>query len=326
MGWLRDRLNKPVVFVALMIFSIISLLLPRAWSDALKHVTQLLVPAQDLVFRSAVRVSNALPAVRPDGADATAASAADAKRAIENQLVFQSGLIDELRRENQQLRGLRALGFSGEVRLVPARVVARDIVAARDSVLVGRGGFRGARWQDWVTSRVFLDQGAADGVEQGCSVLAREFLVGRIESVSPYMARVRLLTDVDSRVTAQIGRMEEGRFEAVDYACTLHGRGHGRMEIEDVPLSLLATGPEPVRGARRARRIRVDDVVASAAGQFGLPAPMVIGRVVAWVEDPRKRLVATVQVEPAVRPDSLSDIFIVATGQPQEGWFGGAPP
>lgn len=321
-----EKVNKTGVFALLMVLSVLSLLLPAAWTDWLKGVTQLLVPGQSLLYRMGVRTVQAARDL-DRATNSTALDAAEADiRTLHNQLVFQDGLLQQLRTENSGLRGLRERYVPRDVRLIPARVVARDVVSHRDSVLLARGAARGASYQDWVTSRVFVDRGADEGAERGFSVLAREYLIGRIEQVQPYMARVVLLSDVTSRTLVRIGRLESGRFVAVDYPCALSGQGGGRMSILDVPEQYVE---QAAAGAARppagTPRIGIGDLVASGPEEHGLAAPMILGRVSALTRDPRKRLVVTVEVEPAIRPEALGDVFIVAS-KPDNDLLGGGLP
>jgi len=307
MAPLPVRLTKSGAFVLLMLFSGATLLAPPAWTSWMRGITQLLVPAQAVLYGAGIWTTRSLADVRRDiqgGPTTTQPGAAE----LERELLFQSGIIDQLRRENAGLRGLREKYVSATVRLIPARVVSRDIAAARDSILVSRGASRGVKWQDWVISRFFVDAGGQEGVERGFSVLAREAIVGRIEFVQPYMARVVLLSDPDCRTAVRVGRLRDGRFAAVDYPATLHGRGRGEMVIEDVPERHVALPG----AAARDDQIAIGDLVVTAPDTPGLSAPMAIGRVAAINSDPKKRLVYSVVVEPAARPEELSDVYIVA--------------
>jgi cell shape-determining protein MreC len=159
-----------------------------------------------------------------------------------------------------------------------------------------------------VLSRFFVDAGGHDGVERDFTVLAREAVVGRIEFVQPYMARVVLLSDPDCRTAVRVGRIRGGRFVAVDYPATLRGRGRGEMVIEDVLQRNVSTDGKPGGDDQ----IAIGDLVVTAPDTPGLSGPMTIGRVVSINSDPKKRLVYAVMVEPAAKPDDLSDVYIVA--------------
>ncbi len=301
------RLTKSGAFVLLMLLSGAMLLAPPGWTDWMKGITQLLVPAQAVVYEAGTWTTKSLADVRRDmhgGPPTTQPGAAE----LERELLFQSGFLDQLRRENAGLRGLREKYVTSSVRLIPASVVARDLVAARDSALVSRGASRGVKWQDWVISRFFVDAGGHEGVERGFSVLAREAVVGKIEFVQPYMARVVLLSDPDCRTAVRVGRIRGGRFVSVDYPATLRGRGRGEMVIEDVPQRYVSTAGQP----NTDDQIAIGDLVVTAPDTPGLSAPMSIGRVAAINSDPKKRLVYAVIVEPAAKPDDLTDVYIVA--------------
>lgn len=287
--------------------------MPPGWTDWLKGITQLLVPAQVVLYglgagaaRSMISVDEIL-----SGRPGATTQAAD-RAGLEHQLAVQAVMIQELQERNAALRALRERFVAERVRVLEARVVARDIVAARDSLLLGRGSWRGVRWQDWVTSRVFIDVGGHDGVERQFAVLAREALIGRVESVRPNMSRVALLTDVESRLAVRVGRLEGERFVMIDYPATLRGAGRGRMTIEDVPEGYVALDGVATAALAKSGRIARGDLVLTAPGEPGLRAPMTVGRVAAITADPGKRLVYTIEVEPALALDEIANVYIVA--------------
>lgn len=287
--------------------SAVGLWLPSGWGDALKHPIQVIVPGDDLVYGlsyQAVRSTTTL--------DDKNRGARMEREAMLHELASQVAVTEELREQVRQLRDIRETQIPRNVPLLPAKVVAWDIVAWRDSMLVERGSYRGVNWQDWVATRLFVTEGGESGVAEGQAVLARECLLGRVEQVSPYMSRVRLLCDVDSpRIQAQIGSRTDNGVEFVDYPCSLRGMGRGRMVIEDVPYQYVQAndGAEPAAGGQR--RIQQGDMVFSAGGQFGLPMPLIIGKVTGFSQDPKKRLVYTVNVESVVSSAEIREVFII---------------
>lgn len=306
--------SRTTVFVMLLVLSGASLFLPPGATDPIKHVGQLLVPAQDLARTAAHSAAGSLK--NTDGTDGTKRSntnandPADGRRARE--LASASALIVQLQMEIDRLRALRDHQLPPSIPLLDARVVARDAAAWRDAALVARGSERGVHRRDWVASRLFVDRGAISDVKAGQAVLAGESLIGRIEQVSPYMARVQLLTDVDApRVEVRIAASEAGpgAGRLIDYTCSLRGRGEGRMMIENVPERYVDTASE-VETAKQ-RRIRVGDYVVTAPGYGGLPVPMVVGRIETITENPRKRLVYQIIVRPIADLESLRDVFII---------------
>jgi rod shape-determining protein MreC len=93
--------------------------------------------------------------------------------------------LDQLERENRRLRGLLGLAHGVDRRL-PAPVISRD-----------PSGW----WQ-----QLWIGRGSLQGVRVGHAVLAPGGLIGRISSVTPTTASVRLLTDPGSRVGVWLGR------------------------------------------------------------------------------------------------------------------------
>ncbi|HVP13077.1 MAG TPA: rod shape-determining protein MreC [Phycisphaerae bacterium] len=307
MAWTRLRLSSRAIYILLLVLSAGGLWMPREWSDSLKHPMQVIVPGDDLSFAISHRAVESTSRLQD-----TAREERLSRDAVMHELASQIAVAEELRQENARLRGLREKYIPPAVAVLPAKVVAWDIVSWRDSLLLARGSSRGVGWQDWVASRLFVDEGGESGVEQGQAVLARECLLGRVEQVSPYMARVQLFSDVDSpRIQVQIGAVMGNKVEFVDYPCSLRGMGRNRMAIEDVPYQYIQTDETGESPAGTGRKIRVGDLICSAPGQLGLPTPLVIGRISRLEQNPKKRLVYTVAVEPAATIADIREVFVI---------------
>lgn len=93
--------------------------------------------------------------------------------------------LQQLERENSRLRGLLGLSATSARRL-SAPVISRDPSGWWQQLRIGRGGLQGVRVGD--------------------AVLAPGGLIGRVASVTPTTASVRLLTDPGSRVGVWLGR------------------------------------------------------------------------------------------------------------------------
>jgi len=286
-----------------MVLSAVAVFLPPWLTDASKHGTQLLVPLQDAAYYATHWAAKSVADIgNPQAADQAR------EQALMNELASQAGLIEQLREDNERLGGLRkkAIPFALQV-----QVVARDIAAWRDSLLVERGSELGVRREDWAASRLFLNQGALNQVQEGQAVIAREILLGRVEEVSPYMSRVQLFSDLDSPpIEVRVGSMRDGEFEFVDYPCSLRGRGRHQMVIKAVDYRYIDGQAESTAEDGK-RRIKVGDYVCSAPGQLGLPQPMVIGRVTEISRDPQRRLVSDVLVAPAIDIDQLRHVNVI---------------
>ncbi len=306
----RLKLSQRTIFILLMIFAALAMLAPRGWTDPIKHVTQVVVPAEDLSFSASHKA-----AARLEELDREAEARHDNRaEVLMRELASEAALSDQLRKENDRLRALREeYRIPPSVPILPAKVVAHDIVAWRDSALIQRGSLRDVSFKDWVTSRLFLDQGAATGAGEGHAVLAREALIGRIEQVSPYMSRVQLFSDVDCPpIAVQIGSIDGTLVRLVDYPCSLRGEGRGRMKIADVPYKYIQT-EDSTTSAEQPPRIKPGDVVFSAPEHLGLPVPLAIGRVESVEGNPKKRLVYDVHVVPVVSLKELRDVYIIST-------------
>lgn len=93
--------------------------------------------------------------------------------------------LEQLERENRRLRGLLGLA-APNAGAQPAAVISRDPSGWWQQLLLGRGSLQGVR--------------------AGDAVVAPGGLIGRVVSVTPTTASVRLLTDPGSRVGVWLGR------------------------------------------------------------------------------------------------------------------------
>ena len=90
--------------------------------------------------------------------------------------------LEELRKENTRLREL--LEFKKEIpaKAIAARVMGRDLVPWRKTILI--------------------DKGSAHGIKKRMAVVSAQGLVGRVVEVAPLSARAILLIDPESRVSS----------------------------------------------------------------------------------------------------------------------------
>ncbi|MEK6644355.1 MAG: rod shape-determining protein MreC [Planctomycetota bacterium] len=299
------RISRPALFGILMTVSVVALLLPPRWTTPLKSVAQLLVPAQDVTRSAAYKASQSVERVGQTDSDTGAQL-----DSLTLELASVAAALEQAHTENDRLRALRRDQVPQQVPVLPARIVARDVVATRDSALIARGSQRGVSAGDWVTARFFIDKGLRAGVEEGQAVLTEHCLLGRVEQVSPYMARVQLFSDLDSpRIEVRVGVMDGKSFRFVDYPCSLRGAGKQSMLIDGVDYRVVNVDGDDAKGTKR--RISVGDLVFCAPGQLGLPQPLLIGRVSKMSEDARKRLVYNIEVEPIKATDDLRDVFVI---------------
>jgi cell shape-determining protein MreC len=206
------------------------------------------------------------------------------------------------------LQNLRAIPALRSCTLIPARAIAHDAIHWRDSLLLQAGANRGVRHDDWVASRLFFDVGRDDGVLKDMSVLASEFLIGRVEFVGSFTSRVVLLSDPSSQQRVRIGRWEQGVFRVMPSYYDLHGMGNGKMVIPDVPVGDLR---HDLSEDQSLLRIRPGDLVVSLDSDVRLPASLVIGRITHTKPHPEVALVHNLYVEPIIPADQITGALII---------------
>lgn len=176
----------------------------------------------------------------------------------------------ELELENDDLRRLldlrrRAPGGS----LLSVNVIAQDPLSMVQSVSV--------------------DRGSDDGVAVDAPVITWRGLAGRVVEVQPTSAKVLLLTDVNSAVSA---RIQEPASRATGL---IRGVGDGRLLLQFVP---------------RTDTLRTGDLVITSGIGGGFPAGLVVGRIL----QARQRDVDVFQealVEPSVDVRNLERLYIL---------------
>lgn len=320
---MKARLSVPSrngIFVILMACSAILMLLPTRWTGGLKCVQQVLIPFQDGMYAitAGPTLGEEPPAVSAEEYQQVV-SELEAKR---NEIVSLHLLIREIEAEHPAvtliLQRLVDRASTRESKLVPARVIAYDPSSWRDTALLGAGRSRGVDVKDWVASRRLLDAGEKDGVQQGMTVLAREYLIGYIDEVTPYSSRLVLLSDDTAQVQVWIGRVEREQFNILpslealrdgkrsagpggEAGFLLTGRGRDEMIISGVHEDYV-----------HHKALAVGDLVVSAGSSAKLPVAMVIGKVEKIEDDPAQRQLRRLIVRCPVDTSRLRWVYVVS--------------
>jgi len=191
--------------------------------------------------------------------------------------------LDELRRENNQLR--RALRYREQspLRLVAARIINRKPT-------------------NWYNTMV-IDKGSSAGIEPDSPVIVpvgeRAGLVGKVsEVVSPHSAVVLLLTDEMCQVSA---RLENSQEQGI-----LSGQRGALHTMPNLRLRYLSKEVEAAPGRR---------VLSSGTGGL-FPPDLLLGTVLSLEVG---AIDAEATVEPSVDFDELLDVFVVLPSRPDEG-------
>lgn len=286
------------------------MLLPVQITSHLGNLLQVLVPFQDAVGRSADRLTEMATADEGEGA----AGVRRRMAALQSAVVSLAAQNRTLRREYETVTGIRGRGLGDRGRLIPARVVADDVLAWRESRLILGGTRRGISTGDGVLSRHFLvDVSSDDGAEVGMGVLAVEALVGVIVHAGTHTSRVKLLSDPATRMSVTIGRVEGSRrsrsglggatFSSAGAQFWLVGVGRGRMEVREVDRRYVDEGS-----------IAIGDVVLTRDDDPYLPPSVTIGTISEIVRHPDNGLLYNLEVTPAVDPSRLRRVYVVDIG------------
>ncbi len=319
MGRRRLRQASRKTYLAILpVIAITALLLPAEWTGKLISLAQIIVPFQHAAAVTADSVGQALrpnnPTVSPEEHEALERK----KTALEHQVAALTVRVAELEKEVDILTATRLWDAGGQRigargRLIPARVITDDLLPWRSSQLINAGTLQGVQRGSAVTSRLFtVDQGDADGLDNGMAVLLGEVFVGIVEQVGTHTARVKLLNDVSVQMKVRVGRLTDGGFVPLENYFWLVGRGDGVMEIRDAKRRDVEAG-----------LIQVGDVVLSDPTSGILPCAMTIGRITSIGPDRDNPLLSILTVGAAVDETSLRRIYVyepeIDTGKGADG-------
>lgn len=309
------RLRKPstpAIFAMLMLASAVMITLPRDFFGSTRNMTQLVALPGWAVTQAADRVAESAKSLGAQPVPAEKhAETVRMNKSLENENV---ALARQVMAQQDLIAGLQGLRnrpqFPSQARLIPARVVGRDAVPGRDSMMVFKGRSE-VQKGDWVASRLAVQAGSNDGVQENFRVLARETLLGWVEHTAPYTSRVVLLSDRHANrawrvhVAARRNGQEKHGFvrhiqnESHLAEFALEGIGDGKMSME-MEARYVTEG-----------RIQVGDVVTTDGQDANLPLAMVIGDIVDLQPIPKKPLLYNVIVKHRCDPKDLGEVFII---------------
>jgi rod shape-determining protein MreC len=176
----------------------------------------------------------------------------------------------ELEQENRDLRqllGLRDLAPPGS--LLPANVIARDPLS--------------------VVQSVTIDRGTDDGVAVNHPVITWRGLVGRVVEVHPKSAKVLLVTDVNSAVSA---RVQDPSSRATG---VVRGTGDGRLILQYVP---------------RTDTLRTDGLLITSGIGGTFPSGIVLGRIL-QIRQKDVEVFQEALIEPSADLRNLERIYVL---------------
>lgn len=185
------------------------------------------------------------------------------------------------------------LGFRG--RLIPANVLSRDAVGWRESALLDIGKNSDLKPSQWAMAgvRSFVDRGRDSGqpgkLEDSSWAAAvvrgiqrQGVLIGRIEQVGQVASRIKLLTDFDSQLTAQIYPGPDAKAgdagqplagAACIATCVIRGDGPNRLIASNVDPPKV----QPHQGEAAERPVQPGDLVVTDPAAPSMPGALFIG-------------------------------------------------
>jgi rod shape-determining protein MreC len=190
---------------------------------------------------------------------------------LRNQVI----LLQEAQIENETLR--RQLSFKSSVpsfRLLSAEVIGHD--------------------PSNLLQYLIIDRGAQDGVQRGMAVLTAEGLGGRISEVSADSAKVMLITDPSSSVSALIQRSRA--------TGSVQGYPNGELVMRYIP---------------QGDTVAPGDIVLTSGLGGNLPRRLVIGQV-ASVKRQDVEMFQEARLIPAVNLRDLETVMVLLSFTPME--------
>jgi rod shape-determining protein MreC len=175
--------------------------------------------------------------------------------------------------ENDRLKALLNLNEPGNIKSVPARVIARD-----PSV-----------WFNTIT----INRGSSSGVEMNMPVVTSGGIVGRIITVGPWSSQVMLITDEKAGAGAVVGQLgQSGALGSV--------RGRADLGVAMIEMRYVS-GLE---------KVEVNDYVMTT-GQDGIyPPGLNIGRVVD-VKNGTATQAHQILIQPGAQLDHLEEVAVL---------------
>jgi rod shape-determining protein MreC len=190
--------------------------------------------------------------------------------------------LEEHALETQRLQGLLAMRETSRANYLAARIVGKDAT-------------------NWFKT-LLIDRGSQAGLRRNLPVVAPDGLVGRVVEVTPYTAKVQLITDP---VSASGGLLQRTRVTGI-----VSGNLGAGLKVRYLPLLAdVAVG---------------DEVVTSGMGGV-FPKGIPVGRVVA-VERKSGALFQEAVLQPKVDLGRLEEVLILMEVEQRDGFEAGSRP
>ena len=200
-------------------------------------------------------------------------------RALEAEVEFQKGQLEQAQQDAQQFHQMQQAGVPPN-KLILANKTAQQAGAA--------------------TSVMILDKGSDAGVQAGMAVIANFCTLGRVEYVNAFLSQVRLITDPHVYVRATIIRKTPTGTVTIAANCQVNGRGNGQLECDTISVVEVPRSPEP------GDRVLLLDNTWPKGAQY-----TTLGEV-SGVEKTGNALRYVVRINPIVHVDTVRTVLILS--------------
>ena len=301
----KRRLNRRSLLIGFIAVSLLAVILPRELTGRFINLVQVFGFLQDWTTRAGDTVADLadVSGDRPVSYERYDAVQRE-NEVLAHQLASATARLTALRQDYEDATGIRQRGLA-DGRLIPARIVAGDALAWRESRLINAGALSGVKHSALVSSHYFtLGLEGESTARTGLAVLAGEALVGFVEQVGTHTARVRLLTDRQTRMPVLIARLRDGAFLPLEAEFWLEGTGGPKLQVRDVDHRYVES-----------EAIAEGDYILSVARDPRLPAAMTVGIISGVHADQDNSLLYWLEVAPAIAPDEIRRVFVVDVGE-----------
>jgi len=148
---------------------------------------------------------------------------------------------------------------------------------------------------DGSKSELIIDCGQVDGLVKGQFVIGDNSIIGAISDVSLYTAKVRLFTDLASKIAVKIAKSNNGNMTYIANG-VMYGDGKNSAKIPLLSKKL---------------KIKTGDIVFVREKSGLLDAPIIAGKVAECSTDSKQPLLWDITVKPVSDMERLNNVTVI---------------
>jgi len=269
----RTRISGRMLFTWFVLAGLILFFAPQALTNKFQF-------AFAHIFRWPLSISRSisLAARAPSLRDIATRKEYEKLRTAHNQLQNHlANVIEQRAREHRKVEELS--GLRNRLPLEGAKLVQGGISMAPD----------GSK------SELIIDCGQVDGLVKGQFVIDDNSIIGAISDVSLYTAKVRLFTDLASKIAVKIARSNNGNMTYIANG-VMYGDGKNSAKIPLLSKKL---------------KIKTGDIVFVREKSGLLDAPIIAGKVAECSTDSKQPLLWDITVKPVSDMERLNNVTVI---------------